>query len=124
MEAIWADYTRPERWALWSPHLRAADTPFSPIRTGSVGRVHGVGGVRADFRVDDVDDHARTWGWTVTLGPLTVHLVHGVDDPSDGGTTAWVRIHGPLLVVAGYAPLMHWALHRLVTRNTTDGEIA
>jgi len=133
-DEVWDRYTRPARWSRWSPHLREVDYPDAVIRPGTTGRVTGVGGVVAVFRIDAVDHEARTWSWSVRSGPLRVSFDHGVDaagaEPPGtdragadragadsghvGGSTAWLVTHAPWPVAVGYAPLARLALGRLV----------
>lgn len=123
-DEVWDRYTRPARWPGWSPHLREVDYPGAVIRPGTTGRVTGVGGVVAVFRIDAVDHAARTWSWSVRSGPLRVSFDHGVDQAGvdragadsghEGGSTAWLVTHAPWPVAVGYAPLARFALGRLV----------
>jgi hypothetical protein len=114
VEHVWARYTEPRRWPAWSPQIREVDYPGTVVTPGTSGRVTGIGGVVALFRVDAVDHEARTWAWTVRFGPLRVRLEHGVE-PAGEGSTAWVLVHAPWPVALGYAPLARLALGRLVT---------
>lgn len=118
----WDRYTRPARWPGWSPHLREVDYPHPTIRPGTTGRVTGVGGVVAVFRIDEVDDVAMTWSWSVRSGPLRVRFEHGIDPVADGsehagGSRGWLVMHAPWPVALGYAPLARWSLGRLVARD-------
>lgn len=114
-DAVWARYTAPAAWPGWAPHLRSVDYPHDVVRPGTAGRVTGVGGLVAVFRIDTVDEDERTWSWSVRSGPLRLRLEHGVQDDGATGSTAWVRVHGPRPVVLVYAPLARWSLGRLVT---------
>ena len=119
-DEVWDRYTRPGRWSAWSPHLREVDYPQAVVQPGTTGRVTGVGGVVAVFRIDAVDHEARTWSWSVRSGPLRLSFDHGVD-PCGGapgqvaGSTAWLVTHALWPVAIGYAPLARLALTRLVT---------
>ena len=119
-DEVWDRYTRPARWTQWSPHLREVDYPDAVVRPGTSGRVTGVGGVVAVFRIDAVDHEARTWSWSVRSGPLRLSFDHGVDDGAvpgsgvPGGSTAWLVTHALWPVAVGYAPLARLALGRLV----------
>jgi hypothetical protein len=113
-DAVWARYAQPARWPSWAPHLREVDYPHRLVEPGTTGRVTGVGGVVAVFRVDAVDEGRRTWSWSVRSGPLRVSFEHGVD-PAGEGSTAWLVTRALWPVVAGYAPLARWSLQRLVT---------
>jgi hypothetical protein len=118
-QTAWEHYTQPRWWPVWSPHLREVDYPDAVVRPGTSGRVTGVGGVVAHFRIDAVDHSARTWSWSVRSGPLRLSFDHGVDvvPPGTGpagGCTAWLVTHALWPVTIGYAPLARLALHRLV----------
>ena len=113
-DAVWSRYTEPTRWSSWAPHLRAVDYPHRVIEPGTTGRVTGVGGVVAVFRVEAVDHEARTWSWSTRTGPLRVSFDHGVAAVG-GGSRAWLVTHAPWPVAVGYAPVARWALERLVT---------
>lgn len=120
--AVWERYTRPARWPGWSPHLREVDYPDAVVSPGTRGRVTGVGGVVAVFRIDAVDEEARRWLWSVRSGPLRARLEHGVDPAEPGsahpfGSTAWVVTHALWPVTLGYAPLARWSLQNLVSRD-------
>jgi hypothetical protein len=119
-DEVWERYTQPRWWPVWSPHLREVDYPDAVIRPGTTGRVTGVGGVVAVFRIEAVDHEARTWSWRVRSGPLRLSLDHGVDaagvgSDHPGGSTAWLVTHALWPVAAGYAPVAHLALGRLVS---------
>ncbi len=55
--------------AAWAPHIREVDYPQAVVTPGTTGRVTGVGGVVALFRIDAVDHIARTWSWSVRPAP-------------------------------------------------------
>jgi hypothetical protein len=65
------------------------------------------------FEVLTVDEQSRTWAWQVQVGPLRLRLEHGVTVSGTGSST-WLRVRGPLPVVAAYAPVARFALGRLV----------
>ena len=90
------------------------------MQPGTTGRVTGVGGVVAVFRIDAVDHEARTWSWSVRSGPLRLSFDHGVD-PAEGdpgrapaAPPGWSPTPCGRSRV-GYAPLARLALGRLVT---------
>lgn len=112
-EHAWARYTEPRRWSGWAPQIREVDYPHEVVQPGTSGRVTGVGGVIAVFRVEAVDHEARTWAWSVRSGPLRVSLEHGVEERGTG-SLAWADVHALWPVVLGYAPVARWALGRLV----------
>ncbi|GAA4399211.1 hypothetical protein GCM10023168_06190 [Fodinibacter luteus] len=120
VDAVWERYTHPAWWPVWAPHLREVHYPDAVISPGTTGRVTGVGGVVAVFRIDAVDHEARTWSWSVRSGPVRVSLDHGVDPPDPGsghplGCTAWLVTRALWPVALGYAPVARWSLQRLVT---------
>jgi uncharacterized protein YndB with AHSA1/START domain len=121
-EEVWARYTRPELWPTWSPYLHEVHYPDAVVRPGTTGRVSGVGGVVAVFRIDAVDHAARTWSWSVRSGPLRVSLDHGVVPAGPGsghvgGSRAWLVMHALWPVAVGYAPLARLSLGRLVAAS-------
>lgn len=113
---VWARYADPARWAGWAPQIRLVETAALRIAPGVTGIVHGPFGVRVGFVVTEVDEAMRTWAWDVTLGPIALHLRHGVD-AHPGGSATWLTVRGPALVLAGYLPIARIALHRLVTNR-------
>jgi len=121
----WERYARTDRWTWWAAHLRAVELDGADegarIRVGLTGRAIAVGGVVARFRVDAVDEAARTWSWTVRVGPVRLRLEHTVEAATQLGTQregALTRLvlHGPLPVTLAYAPIAVLALQRLVRR--------
>jgi hypothetical protein len=117
-DEVWERYTRPVWWPHWAPHIREVAYPEPVVTPGTTGRVTGVGGVVAVFRIDAVDDVARTWSWSVRSGPLRLSFDHGVDhaEPSSGhASTAWLVTHALWPVAIGYAPVARYSLGRLVT---------
>jgi hypothetical protein len=76
--------------------------------------------VTLPFVVDTVDEAARRWSWTVSLGPVRLHLLHWVTEGPDGGSTTGLRVSGPAPLVVGYAPLAHLAIGRLVRPLTSS----
>ncbi len=108
----WERFADLDRWASWAPHIVRAEPVGARLAAGLAGRVVGPLGLHADFVVDAVGD--REWRWTVRRGPLVVRLAHGVR-PAGRGSRSWLELAGPAPVVAGYAPLAWYALHRLVT---------
>ena len=113
-DAVWSRYSEPGRWSSWAPHISAVDYPHRVIEPGTTGRVSGVGGVIAVFRIEHVDAGTRRWSWSVRTGPLRVGFDHGVDEAPDG-SRAWLVTLAPWPVAVGYAPVARWSLQRLVT---------
>ncbi len=117
VDEVWKHYTQPVWWSQWAPHLRQVDYPEPVIAPGTTGRVIGVGGITAVFRIETVDEAARTWSWSVRSGPLRVFFEHGVDvaPPGSGqASEAWLVTHALWPVVLGYAPIAQFSLGRLV----------
>lgn len=134
--AAWERYADPQLWPTWSPQIAAVETSTPRLATGTTGVVHGHGGLLLDFLVEQVDDAARRWSWSVVprragglplpealqrLGRL--HLVHAVLDSGLGegagsgsstGSATTLLVTGSAPVVAAYAPLAGLALGRLV----------
>ena len=104
-EAVWDRYTRPVWWPVWALHLRRVDYPDAVVTPGTTGRVTGVGGVVAVFRIDAVDHEARTWSWSVRSGPLRLRLEHGVDRRARLGALRQHRVARDARAVAGGAGL-------------------
>lgn len=111
----WERYADPGRWAGWAPQIRRVDTAAPRIAPGATGTVHGPLGVRVAFVITAVDEAARTWAWDVRLGPLRLHLVHGVED-DPGGCATRLTVRGPAPVLAAYLPVAWIALRNLVRR--------
>ncbi len=113
-EVVWDRYVHPDRWAEWSPQIRAVDCSDSPVRAGSGGRVRGPCGVAVDFEVLDVDAERRSWTWRVAVpAGIRLTLAHTVQQR---GSRTWtgLELSGPAPVVLGYAPIAYLALTRLV----------
>ncbi|MGY1777466.1 SRPBCC family protein [Geodermatophilus sp. SYSU D00804] len=110
----WERYARPARWPQWAPQITGVEVPGPRLAAGVSGRVRGPVGVTLPFVVESVDEAARQWAWTVSAGPVRLHLLHWVADGPDGGSTTGLRISGPAPVVVGYAPLAQLAIGRLV----------
>lgn len=121
VEEVWRRYRRVDLWASWAPQIRSVATDAEGaegaegpvVAPGLRGTVHGPLVVRVPFRILAVDEERRRWSWRVGVGRVGVVMEHGVDT-SPLGSRAWVRIHLPAALAAGYAPLAHLALRRLV----------
>src|ERR1700761_4542586 len=61
----WERYADPARWPRWAPQIRRVETAGDRIGPGLRGRVVGPLGVAVSFVIDDVDEVARTWSWSV-----------------------------------------------------------
>jgi hypothetical protein len=113
-DEAWDRFRRPARWSSWAPQITGVDTHADLIAPGVTGRVRGPFGVSVPFVVDEVDEAARRWRWTVHVGPARMNLLHWVAPGPDRGTTTGLRVSGPLPLAAGYAPAALVALHSLV----------
>ncbi|WP_370289432.1 SRPBCC family protein [Nocardioides sp.] len=119
VDEVWRRYTCPELWSQWAPQIRRVTVEGragdQPIEAGVRGVVHGPGLVRIPFEIVDVDQRTRRWTWRVGVGPASITMDHGVDPVAGGhGSRAWVKLHLPLPLAAGYAPVARWALRRAV----------
>ncbi len=113
-DEVWERYAVPGRWHEWSPQIGHVECSHDRIVRGATGTVHGPAGLRVDFTVDDVDERARTWTWTVHVGPVRLRLDHALEARPGGGTTTRLVTHGPLPVALAYTPVAGLALTRLV----------
>jgi hypothetical protein len=113
-DEAWERYAVPARWSRWAPQITGVELPVPRLAAGVRGRVRGPLGVTLPFVVDTVDEAARRWSWTVSLGPVRLHLLHWVTEGPDGGSTTGLRVSGPAPLVVGYAPLAQLAIGRLV----------
>ena len=111
---VWERYADPRRWSAWAPQIRRVETVGGRIVPGLSGRVIGPLGVAVTFVVDEVDEDARVWSWSVRIGLIRLKLRHDVVPNSSGSRTRlWVT--GPWPVVGAYLPIAALALRRLVT---------
>ncbi len=118
----WERYADPQLWPTWSPQIQRVQTAMPRLTAGGAGTVHAGlfprPTIGVPFEVLEVDEESMTWTWRVRLGPgglVRLQLAHGVRADGSGSTT-WLRVHGPLPVVLGYAPVARLALGRLVAR--------
>jgi hypothetical protein len=116
---VWEAYADPQRWPEWAPHIRRVEA-VGRLRPGLAGRVWSIVPAPVAFEVTDVDAKRRRWSWLALIGPLRMRFDHGVDS-RDAGSGTWLTMHGPLPLLAIYAPVARLALHRLVrVRATAD----
>ncbi|MFF3636847.1 SRPBCC family protein [Streptomyces sp. NPDC002250] len=111
-ETVWRRYACVDRWASWSPQIRAVHTPERRLAAGMRGTVESVVGLRVAFLVESVDQDHRTWTWRVRLGPTRLRLRHDVRGQGHGSITS-LTMHGPWPVLLAYAPFARAALRRL-----------
>jgi hypothetical protein len=113
----WERYADPALWSTWAPQIQRVDTTMTRLVAGGTGTVRAGLLPRptlgVPFEVLSVDEEAREWVWRAGLGPLRLRLEHGVTEHLTGSST-WLRVHGPLPVILGYAPIARHALGRLV----------
>ena len=109
----WERYAQPALWPTWSPQIRGVQTDVDRLSTGVTGTVLGPLGVRVAFVVDSFDEATMRWSWTARLGPIRMHLIHGVDE-APAGCSTWLEARGAWPVLAAYLPIARFALHRLV----------
>jgi hypothetical protein len=113
----WERYADPDLWSTWAPQIQRVETTMDRLRVGGTGVVragplaHLTIGV--PFEVLEVDETALRWAWRVHLGLLGLRLEHGVTAHLTG-SSARLRLHGPLPLILGYAPVARIALGRLV----------
>ena len=113
----WERYADPGLWSQWSPQIQRVETTMARLESGGTGTVRA--GLLAHptlpvpFRVLEVDERARRWTWEARIGPVVLHLEHGVEARGSGSRT-WLTVRGPWPVLIAYAPLARLALHRLV----------
>jgi hypothetical protein len=110
---VWRRYAEPSRWPGWAPQIRGVETAAARIAPGVTGTVRGPLGLPVRFTITDVDEAARRWAWDARVGPIRMHLRHGVDADGPGSST-WLTARGPAPVLMAYLPLARFALHRLV----------
>ncbi|MEJ2888940.1 SRPBCC family protein [Actinomycetospora aeridis] len=121
-DAAWERYADLDRWSHWAPQISGVTVAAGQgrrLHAGLQGAVRAAGVVHVPFEVLAVDEVARTWSWRVRVGPITLHLDHGVEDPRADdapgvGARTWLRTTGPAVVVVPYAPLALIALHSLL----------
>ena len=112
-ETVWERYAQPSRWPGWAPQIRDVETRAARIAPGVTGTVRGPLGLPVRFTITAVDEAERRWAWDARVGPVRLHLLHGVD-PDGTGTRTWLTARGPALVLMAYLPLARFALQRLV----------
>lgn len=117
-DVAWERYARPALWPTWSPQITGVELPDRLV-AGARGVVHGVGGLRLDVVVGDVDEATRTWSWVVALTRprvpgVRLRLDHAVLPGRGGGSRTTLALTGPAPVVTAYAPAAWVALRRLV----------
>ena len=115
-EDAWDRYRRIAAWPTWSPQIRRVAASAEQIGPGVTGRVYFPGGLSLPFIVTAVDAPARTWGWVVRLGPVSLTLTHEVRAHPRGSATSLV-MEGPDAILLAYTPLAWVALRKLVARR-------
>ncbi len=114
---VWERYVDPQQWPTWAPQIQRVSCSGERLEHGTTGTVHAGllsrPTVPVSFEVLALDEDRREWSWRAHVGPLSLRLEHGVLARGAGSET-WLRVHGPLPVVAAYAPVARLALSRLV----------
>ena len=114
----WERYADPDLWSTWSPQIQRVERSTPRLSPGMTGTVRAGLLPRptlpVPFTVDGVDEARREWTWSAHLGPVTLHLDHGVVAHGTGSGT-WLRVSGPAFVVVPYLPVARLALGRLVS---------
>ncbi|MCW2867738.1 MAG: hypothetical protein JWR20_1926 [Marmoricola sp.] len=114
----WERYADPDLWSTWSPQIQRVERSTARLSPGMTGTVRAGLLPRptlpVPFTVEEVDEARREWSWRAHLGPVTLHLDHGVVGRGTGSST-WLRISGPAVVVLPYLPVARLALGRLVS---------
>lgn len=138
----WERYADPGLWPTWSPQISAVDVdgaePARPprLRAGLAGTAAGLPVLgrpllAVRFVVEDVDEAARRWVWTVEPRRAAVglprrlqrwarmRLVHAVTARpgarAGAGSATTLEMTGPAPVLLGYA-LPAWVALRLLVR--------
>ncbi|MGV9341180.1 SRPBCC family protein [Streptomyces sp. NPDC003688] len=111
-DVVWERYARYDRWAHWAPHLRAVETDGDVIRPGARGVVQVAGLLRGRFTVTEVDQSHGTWTWELIFLGIPVQVGHTLSAHGTG-TRVVVELTAACPVPLLYAPMVHWALHRL-----------
>ena len=116
----WERYADPAAWSTWAPQIRRVRVNAERISAGLTGTVHGPVGSAVAFVIDHVDEHTRSWSWTVRplLPPVPfvrLHLRHEIRAEGTG-TRTMLAVTGPLPVLLPYLPVARYALSRLVRR--------
>ena len=96
----------------WRNMIRAVEAPRRRLRAGLRGVVHAPLGLRVPFVVEEVDDDARTWRWTVRVAGTAVSMTHDLT-ATPRGTRAGLTVHGPAVVALAYRLPARVALRRL-----------
>ena len=106
VDVAWARYADLRLWPRWAPQIRAVEAPRRRLRAGLRGVVHAPLGLRVPFVVEEVDDDARTWRWTVRVAGTAVSMTHDLT-ATPRGTRAGLTVHGPAVVALAYLSLIH-----------------
>ena len=118
VHSAWERYADPDLWSTWSPQIQRVERSTPRLATGTTGTVRAGLLPRptlpVPFTVEEVDEARREWTWSAHLGPVTLHLDHGVVARGTGSST-WLRVSGPAVVVLPYLPVARLALGRLVS---------
>ncbi len=73
LETAWRHLEKVEQWPTWARHIRRIDLqPSGPLRADSTGALVLTNGIRATFRMEELNPGAN-WKW--------------------GGPFLWIRVH-------------------------------
>lgn len=108
----WARYAELRRWSDWAPQVRDVEATGRRLTAGLTGRVRAPLGLAIPFVVDEVDEAAHRWRWTVSVLGLTMALAHDLT-ATPGGTRAGLTIEAPAPLALTYGLPARVALRRL-----------
>ncbi len=118
-ERLWSLISRPDRWSLWSPHVRGAEGLGSPeVSEGARGSVVLRGGARLGAEITEVTP-GRSWSWRV--GGLEIH--HIVESSGPGSRLTFVVEPARARwapAAAAYAPLVGLIARRITRIAEAD----
>ena len=118
-DSAWERYADLDRWTDWAPQIRGVDTDGRRrLEPGLRGRVRGPAGIGCPVRRRRRERGRADVGMdgAPRSGAVAVHHeIHPQGPGDESGSVTVLRLHGPLPVLVGYAPVARFALHRLVS---------
>ncbi|WP_202865381.1 hypothetical protein [Ornithinimicrobium sufpigmenti] len=112
LPTAWGRYVEIRRWTDWAPQVRGVEASGDRLAPGLTGRVRAPLGVRVPFTVDEVDEAAHSWQWTVSVLGVAMTLVHDLT-ATPAGTRAGLTIDAPAPFALTYGLPARLALRRL-----------